>query len=238
LRRGIACSFSSPSARRVSRRLPHHTEWLLEFQECLPEVFRKRWQECINGVAQHPPVASKAGQNDHEQAKPQESRWILQRSTQLLKRARSASESRALKNIRCSSGLTGQASKNANSAADGKCKELASSKAPMYVNCAIPAEDAVTTENKKRNPLPQGAALSQAVLGVVEATAPPQLATPQLPLCCVCKHPPVQPKVATFCGHFACSECWRKWHIMRFECPICRIKVRPNNLVLLRGWGE
>jgi len=58
------------------------------------------------------------------------------------------------------------------------------------------------------------------------------------PLCVICRQPPVRPKVAALCGHFACEACWAGWVVLRFECPVCRAKVRPNNLLRLRGWGD
>lgn len=59
-----------------------------------------------------------------------------------------------------------------------------------------------------------------------------------LPACIICRQIPVRPQVAALCGHFACGECWAGWIRHKFECPVCRKKVRPNNLIRLRGWGE
>jgi len=57
-------------------------------------------------------------------------------------------------------------------------------------------------------------------------------------LCTICYDRPRRPKVAVLCGHFGCEDCWQKWLNEKHECPVCRCKVRPNNLVLLKGWGE
>lgn len=57
-------------------------------------------------------------------------------------------------------------------------------------------------------------------------------------LCVMCRQPPIRPKVAALCGHFACEACWERWVVQKFECPVCRKKVRPNNLIRLRGWGD
>lgn len=57
-------------------------------------------------------------------------------------------------------------------------------------------------------------------------------------LCVMCRQPPIRPKVAALCGHFACETCWERWVVQKFECPVCRKKVRPNNLIRLRGWGD
>lgn len=59
-----------------------------------------------------------------------------------------------------------------------------------------------------------------------------------LPLCIVCRQLPKRPQVAAFCGHFACRACWDAWMVLKFECPVCRKKVRPNNLIELKGWGQ
>lgn len=56
--------------------------------------------------------------------------------------------------------------------------------------------------------------------------------------CVICRAPPEAPAVAVPCGHYACMICWRQWLHCRLECPICRKKVRPANLMLLRGFGQ
>mmetsp|Transcript_87898 Transcript_87898/g.246895 ORF Transcript_87898/g.246895 Transcript_87898/m.246895 type:complete len:264 (-) Transcript_87898:41-832(-) len=61
---------------------------------------------------------------------------------------------------------------------------------------------------------------------------------PAQALCVMCRHPPCRPKVAVLCGHFACGECWDRWMVLKFECPVCRKKARPGNLVQVRGWGD
>lgn len=58
------------------------------------------------------------------------------------------------------------------------------------------------------------------------------------PCCVICRMPPTRPKVAVLCGHFACETCWDRWLALQFSCPICREKVRPANLVRLKGWGS
>lgn len=63
-------------------------------------------------------------------------------------------------------------------------------------------------------------------------------AEPPRPLCVICRQPPWRPQVSAMCGHFACDECWGQWVCVKFECPVCRAKVRPTNLIQLRGWGE
>lgn len=57
-------------------------------------------------------------------------------------------------------------------------------------------------------------------------------------LCTICHEPASRPEVAVLCGHFACQACWRRWLCEKLECPVCRCKVRRNNLVLLKGWGD
>lgn len=57
-------------------------------------------------------------------------------------------------------------------------------------------------------------------------------------LCVICRQPPWKPQVSALCGHFACDECWGRWVCVKFECPVCRAKVRPNNLIRLRAWGD
>lgn len=41
--------------------------------------------------------------------------------------------------------------------------------------------------------------------------------------------------LATFygakCGHVACKPCWDKLLDTKLECPYCKKKVRPNNLI-------
>eukprot|EP00747_Dinoflagellata_sp_TGD_P164297 gnl/TRDRNA2_/TRDRNA2_184051_c0_seq1.p1 gnl/TRDRNA2_/TRDRNA2_184051_c0~~gnl/TRDRNA2_/TRDRNA2_184051_c0_seq1.p1 ORF type:complete len:441 (+),score=56.85 gnl/TRDRNA2_/TRDRNA2_184051_c0_seq1:69-1391(+) len=87
-----------------------------------------------------------------------------------------------------------------------------------------------TTENMER---------AQALLGQhVEDSVSAELAKPPQPLCVMCHSPPVKPKVASLCGHFGCTDCWRSWMVCRFECPVCRKKVRPNNLIRIQGWGD
>lgn len=58
------------------------------------------------------------------------------------------------------------------------------------------------------------------------------------PRCVICRYPPVNATVAAHCGHFACGECWERWIAFRFECPVCRKKVRPVNLIRLKGFGD
>jgi len=72
-------------------------------------------------------------------------------------------------------------------------------------------------------------------LAAMAAPVPPAA---ERPSCVVCRMTPSRPKVAVLCGHFACEECWGKWLALQFSCPICRKKVRPANLVRLKGWGE
>merc|ERR1712087_1019718 len=59
-----------------------------------------------------------------------------------------------------------------------------------------------------------------------------------LPICVICQEVPVRLKVSTLCGHFACEPCWHQWFTQCFECPVCRKRVRPTNLIRLRGWGD
>uniref|UniRef100_A0A7S1MRJ0 RING-type domain-containing protein n=1 Tax=Alexandrium catenella TaxID=2925 RepID=A0A7S1MRJ0_ALECA len=63
-------------------------------------------------------------------------------------------------------------------------------------------------------------------------------AAASLPACVICRQLPIRPAVAALCGHFACGDCWACWVAHKFECPVCRRKVRPNNLIRVRGWGE
>lgn len=81
--------------------------------------------------------------------------------------------------------------------------------------------------------------LSTAKAGVIPKaphTSPTR--RPPIPLCVCCQQPPEAPKVSVHCGHLGCSECWARWMLQKFECPVCRRKVRPNNLILLKGWGD
>lgn len=57
-------------------------------------------------------------------------------------------------------------------------------------------------------------------------------------LCVMCREHPVQPKVSVLCGHFGCGDCWDRWMVLKFECPICRRKTRPRNLITIKAWGE
>merc|ERR1711933_137134 len=58
-------------------------------------------------------------------------------------------------------------------------------------------------------------------------------------VCVFCRDFPSRPKVSALCGHFGCSECWSSWMVCRFECPVCRAKARPQNLIRLRGyWND
>jgi hypothetical protein len=66
----------------------------------------------------------------------------------------------------------------------------------------------------------------------VEAPDPPRA------LCVICRQVPLRPQVSALCGHFACDECWGRWVCVKFECPVCRAKVRPNNLIRMRAWGD
>lgn len=59
-----------------------------------------------------------------------------------------------------------------------------------------------------------------------------------LPICVICQDVPARLKVSSLCGHFACEGCWRQWFTQCFECPVCRRRVRPTNLIRLRGWGD
>jgi len=79
--------------------------------------------------------------------------------------------------------------------------------------------------------------LAEVGAGAAALTSPEKRAK-ALPLCVVCKYPPLKPKVAAMCGHFACADCWSSWIVLKFECPVCRMKVRPNNLIRIRGWHE
>jgi hypothetical protein len=74
--------------------------------------------------------------------------------------------------------------------------------------------------------------------GQADEDAAEELAAPPRPLCVICRHPPWRPQVSAVCGHFACDDCWGRWVCVKFECPVCRAKVRPNNLIRLRGWGD
>jgi hypothetical protein len=59
-----------------------------------------------------------------------------------------------------------------------------------------------------------------------------------LPLCVICQEVPLKLKISSLCGHFACEGCWRQWFKQCFECPVCRKRVRPTNLIRMRGWGD
>jgi hypothetical protein len=54
-------------------------------------------------------------------------------------------------------------------------------------------------------------------------------------VCVICRDFPSKPQVSAVCGHFGCSDCWTSWLVCRFECPVCRAKVRPSNLIRLQG---
>jgi len=58
------------------------------------------------------------------------------------------------------------------------------------------------------------------------------------PLCVCCQQPPLRPKVSVLCGHLACSSCWSQWLANKFDCPVCRRKVRPNNVIRILGWSD
>eukprot|EP00913_Durusdinium_trenchii_P024421 g22924.t1 len=55
-------------------------------------------------------------------------------------------------------------------------------------------------------------------------------------LCTICHFEAQRPEVSALCGHFACKACWRDWLREKLECPICRAKVREQNLIELKGW--
>lgn len=57
-------------------------------------------------------------------------------------------------------------------------------------------------------------------------------------LCTICHFEADRPEVSALCGHFACQACWGKWLTEKLECPVCRCKVRSQNLVLLKGWDS
>eukprot|EP00435_Cladocopium_sp_Y103_P074162 s111_g47.t1 len=57
-------------------------------------------------------------------------------------------------------------------------------------------------------------------------------------LCVICHFGADRPEVSALCGHFACEACWSKWLREKLECPICRCKVRRQNLIKLKGWED
>jgi len=65
-----------------------------------------------------------------------------------------------------------------------------------------------------------------------------ELEQPSGPLCVICKLLPLKPKASALCGHLACSECWDRFMVLKFECPVCGRRVLRQNLVLLKGWGD
>eukprot|EP00929_Paragymnodinium_shiwhaense_P087695 TRINITY_DN4783_c0_g1_i1.p1 TRINITY_DN4783_c0_g1~~TRINITY_DN4783_c0_g1_i1.p1 ORF type:complete len:270 (-),score=58.39 TRINITY_DN4783_c0_g1_i1:780-1589(-) len=54
-------------------------------------------------------------------------------------------------------------------------------------------------------------------------------------ICVICRNSIVKSPKLSLCGHFACGDCWCRWLALKFECPVCRKKVRPSNLILIRG---
>jgi len=49
----------------------------------------------------------------------------------------------------------------------------------------------------------------------------------------------VGPQFATTkCGHILCAECWRQCLLTCLECPVCRQRVRANNLLAIKMEGE
>jgi len=77
-----------------------------------------------------------------------------------------------------------------------------------------------------------GALFGSTVISEAPVNPPPPL------LCAMCREHPLEPKVSAMCGHFGCGDCWDKWMIIKFECPICRRKTRPQNLITLKAWGN
>eukprot|EP00434_Breviolum_minutum_P035190 symbB.v1.2.031142.t2/scaffold3583.1/size55484/1 len=72
----------------------------------------------------------------------------------------------------------------------------------------------------------------------VSVDAPGAQERHQPKLCVICHFDADRPEVSALCGHFACQVCWSKWLMEKLECPICRCKVRRQNLIQLKGWED
>jgi len=87
-------------------------------------------------------------------------------------------------------------------------------------------------------PRPVGPQAQSEVL-VPRPVGPQEMRTARQPkLCTICHFEADRPEVSALCGHFACQACWGKWLTEKLECPVCRCKVRSQNLVLLKGWDS
>jgi len=91
---------------------------------------------------------------------------------------------------------------------------------------------------KKRRHTPPQEPLSSSFPGPSAEKADAEAERVHSPLCVCCQQPPVRPKVSVLCGHLACSSCWSQWLANKFDCPVCRRKVRPNNVIRILGWSD
>lgn len=161
-------------------------------------------------------------------AAPPESRWLLKRSEDFLA-AREEAERRA-----GAQRWPPPARKRPRPEDNGPVIDLESTAAlqghtvSSEPPCQHPAEAKPVAGNEQAG---------QEFYSPIEASASAPSSS-VLPLCCMCRQYPRKPRVAALCGHFACGECWRQWLMQRLECPMCRKKVRPNNLITLNGWTD
>ena len=52
--------------------------------------------------------------------------------------------------------------------------------------------------------------------------------------CMICYEPPKGENFKTSkCGHMACETCWGTWLSTKLECPMCKKRVKKNQLIKL-----
>lgn len=236
-----------------------HLQWLHAFRDGLPDPLRDQWIDQV--LASMPDKQDKAAVTSNSEplqgSRPPIRGWLVERSQAFLNRV-------IRPGVSLSSGRSSQLPASIISGetylVEPPTKRL---RVESDTQLAPEAEAAEAMPTQAESPATTDPADSpyaihsasatlvedtevQAETGtvdMVETQAPllPRLLSrhdQKMPSCCICKDLPVRPKVAALCGHFACGECWRKWIVMKFECPVCRGKVRPNNLIQLQGWCD